>query len=405
MRRSACRLCDYLASQGKSDATSDSFKAVKLGGRTTAMITGLTFPDSESFRPPERDFEDRRQILFRSGKGGNPAPNTVRGQKTNGPAFGGHGGSVYLRSNSKLESLASLPMESVLSADAGGDGLKYSRGIHARDLVVDVPVGTIVRERVKTDKTTIEGRRIFAPKFVYQFLRDKDEFLLCEGGKGGVAPLTFKKGDGRVGLNGEKKSIDLELRLVNDVSLIGVANSGKSSIISSLTSACTQIGPEPYTTSRPHFGTLQYRDGLVVSILDLPAIAQGAVSDKTHGMRVLRHVYRSKLILYCVDMSKGDAFEQLEVLHTELHSDKRADLRSELIVATKCDKANSEDLDSLFNKAQARWGIGVVGTSARFGVGIPRLVNTIREILHGQALALNRDRLLAVPVDTSITHG
>jgi GTPase involved in cell partitioning and DNA repair len=74
------------------------------------------------------------------------------------------------------------------------------------------------------------------PRFVYQFLKDKDTMLLCEGGRGGVAPLTFKKGDGRKGANGEKKSIDLELRLVNDCCLIGAPNSGKTSILSNISS-------------------------------------------------------------------------------------------------------------------------------------------------------------------------
>lgn len=360
-------------------------------GRTLSMLDRILTPDSES-HSPERDFEDRRQILFRSGKGGDPAPNTVRGQKKNGPAFGGHGGAVILRANAKVESLVELPLDSVLSAAAGGDGHEYSRGVHARDTIVDVPLGTIVRERVKTDRKTDEGRTIYAPRFLYQFLKDKDTLKICDGGRGGVAPLTFKKGDGRGGAAGQRMSVDLELRLVNDCSLVGVPNSGKTSIISSLTSAWTRIGPEPYSTTRPHLGTLQFRDGLAATLVDLPGVTEGASQDKSRGIRVLRHTWRSKLILYCIDVAgEDDAFDQLQMLREEVRAFDPTVARKEMIVATKCDMVHRDSLvklDSLFFRVQARCPMPVVGVSARFGLGIPHLVMEIRKSLFPDSLAL-----------------
>jgi len=341
--------------------------------------------------------------VFKSGKGGNPAPNTVRGQKKNGPAFGGHGGSVYLRGNPKVESFSDLPIESAISAEPGGDGSNYSRGLHGRDTYIDVPLGTIIRERVKTDKVTPEGRTVHAPRFLYQFLKDKDTVQLCEGGKGGIAPLTFKKGDGRKGANGQKKSIDLELRLVNDCALIGAPNSGKTSIISSLTSSLTRIGPEPYSTTRPHLGTLTFRDGISVKLVDLPGIVHGDSNCKQRGIRILRHMWRSKLLLYCVDISNQDqdAFEQLELLRNEVHAfDGRKHDRSELVVATKSDMLHQNslvNLDSLFFRVQSRIGdhIPVIGTSARFGLGINRLVMQIRATLYPDQLEISRPRIPA----------
>jgi GTP-binding protein len=369
--------------------------------RTQSLIKRLFPDDDESFPILQRDFVDRRRILFRSGKGGDPAPNTVRGQKTNGPGFGGHGGSIILRGSSMVESLARLPVSDVISADAGGDGAGTSRGIHANDTIIDVPLGTIVRERVKTDRKTDEGRAIYAPKFVYQFLRDDDTLILCNGGKGGVAPQTFKKGDGRKGSPGEKKSIDLELRLVNDCCLLGIPNSGKSSIISALTSTQTRIGPEPYSTTRPHLGTLQFRDGLAVTLLDLPGLVEGSFSDKERGIRVLRHTYRSKLLIYCVDVSNQeiDPFDQLELLRSEVRSYNPNNFpsRKEIIIATKCDMLHRDTLiniDSLFFRVQARHGdhIPVIGTSARFGLGINHLVHQIRQSLYPDSVGEVRRR-------------
>ena len=389
-----------------SDGFVDSVSHSGLGTapRTFSLLDGLISKDTESFPLLLRDFEDRRLFTLRSGKGGDPAPNVVRGQRSNGPAFGGHGGSVILRGSDKLENLVELPTGETISAEAGGDGLGTSRGIHARARIIDVPLGTIIRERVRTDRTTPEGRRIYAPRFLYQFLQDGDSYTLCEGGKGGIAPLTFKKGDGRKGCHGEKKKVDLELRLVNDCALLGIPNAGKSSIISSLTSTLTRIGPEPYSTTRPHLGTLSFRDGLSVKLLDLPGLVEGDSRDKQRGIRILRHTYRSRVLIYCIDISSNelDSFSQLEMLRNEARSydPKNFESRKELVVATKCDMFHKDtliNLDSLFFKVRSRIGVdvAVVGTSARFGLGINRLVHHIRQLMFPDSIDLVRPRIHA----------
>ena len=409
MLKSVIRQCSARAPMTLgSDATVGRASAGRISSqRTVDIMKRLVNSNTESFPLTQRDFVDRRRITFRSGRGGEPAPNSVRGQKTSGPAFGGHGGSVILRGSSKVESLSDLPEDDTISADPGGNGSRYSRGLHARDKVIDVPLGTVVRERVRTDKKTSEGRAILAPRFVYQFLKDKDELTLCDGGKGGVAPLTFKKGDGRKGANGESKSIDLELRLVNDCSLIGLPNSGKTSIISSLTSSLTRIGPEPYSTTRPHLGTIQYKNGLAVKIVDLPGIHQGDAHDKQRGIRILRHTWRSKLLIYCLDMDSDDPYDDLELLRTEVRQfgTMSKNDRKELIVATKCDLLQSDSLlklDSLFFRVQSRISrdIPVVGTSARFGLGIHRLVMEIQRQLYPDAVGFARPRVPAEFTDT-----
>lgn len=407
MLRSIFRRCDATGTITRAETHGLRAETESKGigsTRTRAIMDRLVSHDAESFPLVIRDFVDRRLLTFKSGKGGDPAPDAVRGQKTTGPAFGGHGGSVILRGSSKIESLSGLPEDDSISASAGGDGSKYSRGLHARDTVIDVPLGTIVRERVKTDHKTPEGRTIHAPRFLFQFLEDRDSYVICEGGKGGVAPQTFKKADGRKGAHGVSKSIDLELRLLNDCCLLGIPNSGKTSIISSLTSSLTRIGPEPYSTTRPHLGTLQFKDGLQVKLLDLPGIAQGDSEDKQRGMRVLRHTYRSKLVMYCIDIAHAefDAFDQLQMLRSEMKKfdPKYFRERRELVVATKCDMLHRDsllNLDSLFFKVRARMGDGVpvVGTSARFGLGINQLVYQMREILYPRSVALARPRLPA----------
>ena len=317
---------------------------------------------------------------------------------------------MILRGCSRVESLVDLPSDNMISAEQGMDGSQFSRGLHGNDRVVDVPLGTIIRERVKTDKRTAEGRTIYAPRFIYQFLKDNDTITLCEGGMGGVGPQTFKKADGRKGASGTKKSIDLELRLVNDCCLLGIPNSGKTSIISSLTSSLTRIGPEPYSTTRPHLGTLQFRDGLEVKLLDLPGVVEGDAHDKERGIRTLRHTYRSKVLMYCIDLSNTDvdAFTQFELLRNEVKSFDPLNFnsRKELIVATKCDMLHRDtlvNLDSLHFRVRARMDshIPVVGTSARFGLGINRLVHQIRTLLFPNAIGYPRPR---APVEVMESH-
>lgn len=255
-----------------------------------------------------------------------------------------------------------------------------------------MPLGTIVRERVYSGHKTEEGRRIFIPQFRYQFLRHDDVFLVAQGGIGGVGPISFKKNDSRRGTPGVRSRLELELRLLTDAALLGKPNAGKTSLLAAMSRAHTRIGPEEFSTTRPHVGSITFRDRVEVRVCDLPGLAAGAHEDKTMGRRILRHTYRARVLVFTVDVARGeqsenDVLEEVEMLRREacLFDPLNAE-KPWMVVGTKCDMLHKDalfHLDSLYFRLRARYGfeVPVVGTSSRFGLGLTRLVRTIRQLL------------------------
>lgn len=366
------------------------------------VVEALSVDDTESYPPQQRPFIDRVWLKCKGGNGGNPAPYALRQialgsdrPVPKGPGYGGHGGSVFLKCTHLIESLLNVPR--IVKAKDGGDGKKSTRGLHADDYCLQVPVGTIVREHVYTGQKTDTFKRILVPQFRYQFLRSEDTFLVAKGGIGGIGPQSFKKHDGRPGTPGQTSRIELELRIVNDVALVGMPNAGKTALLASLSRAHTRIGPEVYSTTRPHVGVIRYRDRVEVRVCDLPGVEAGAHEDKKMGRRILRHTYRSRALAFVVDMARGekpetDTLDEVEMLRQEatrfdpLNIDKPW-----MVIGSKCDALHKDamfHLDSLHFRIRARYGIDipVVGTSARFGLGLTRLVRTLRQLVYPDML-------------------
>lgn len=375
--------------------------------------------DTESFPRPQKPFVDRMWVECKAGNGGNPAPNACRKQPNApqvGPAYGGHGGSVFLKATHLIESFINVPPD--IKANHGGDGGEKGRGLHGKDFCLQVPVGTIVRERVYSGERNAEGRRLFLPNFRYQFLRSDDTYQVARGGIGGLGPISFKKGDGRVGTPGERTRLELELRLINDCALVGQPNAGKTSLVAALSRAHTRIGPEEFSTTRPHVGVLRFRDRVEIRLCDLPGLKQGAHEDKSMGRRILRHTYRSRILCFVVDVARGerseiDALEEVEMLRREaIMFDPLNAQKPWMVVGTKCDMLHRDalfHLDSLHFRLRARHGVDVpvVGTSSRFGLGLTRLVQTMRQLLYPDTLEL-RDRQKAARFVTElpgVLHG
>lgn len=239
--------------------------------------------------------------------------------------------------------------------------------------------------------------------------------MVARGGRGGISPSSRQRKDGRAPERNERVNIELELRLVNDAAFIGLPNAGKSSLIASITRQHTRIGPEPHSTSRPHVGVVRYRDGLDLRILDTPPLLKHAHLDKKKGRRVLRHLYRSKLLVYVIDVTEAAQVDSMEALETLMEEVKSFDdinkTKPELVVATKCDMLHRHsllNLDSLYFRVRAIYpDIQVVGTSARFGLGMDRVVELLRELLTPSNLVDARrvpaqylhDVLLPTPAD------
>ncbi|PFH33339.1 GTP-binding protein [Besnoitia besnoiti] len=379
-----------------------------------SVMKSLTEEDVENFPRYEKPFVDFMWCEAKAGNGGKPKQNAVRSRNFRGPGYGGHGGNVILEADIKCHDF--LQLEETLRADDGGDGEGTSRGLHAKDKVIKVPLGTIVRKRVPTGRLSREGRRYKESIF---------------WGRGGIAPSTFKKKDGRPPEPGERNSLELELRLLNDVALLGAPNSGKTAFAAAVTRYQSKIGSEGLQTRRPHIGTLRYVDGVEFKLMDLPALCPGAHQDKKRGMRVLRHLYRSRLLVYVIDVARGssvhrrpaikeekdrllltgdtdfqgspsegeageahyagvtgqgDPLEDFLYLREEVMKHRKDNEgKKELIIATKCDalhRGSLYHLDSLYYRLRSQYPeIPIVGVSARFGLGLQEAVSTIRQLL------------------------
>ncbi|CXI23744.1 GTP-binding protein, putative [Plasmodium berghei] len=405
--------------------------------KSEALMEILTHTDDHIMLRNEKRFCDFLWITAKSGKGGNPNYKKQRSKKLKGEGYGGHGGNVILKSKKSIYDL--IKIEQKIKANDGEDFKENSRGKDGKDKIIFVPVGTIVRKRIYCQKKNQNNRKIYKSVFWYQFLNENEELLVARGGKGGISYSLFKKHDFRLPELSEKILLELELRLINDVAFIGIENSGKTSLCSSLSKYYGNINSDIYTTTIPHVSNINYIDGVQITLLDTPYLFYNAHKDKARGKRILRHIYRSKLIIYVVDVSNdklknvddqniedyylkslkngenqnksdkidphciddenlkeyyNDTIKQIKMLRNELFLFNPDYLKKkELVVATKCDMLHKNtllNLDSLYIRLKHIFpDIEVIGTSAKFGLGIKLLSRKIRELIYPQYILQN----------------
>ncbi|ETB58654.1 obg family GTPase CgtA [Plasmodium yoelii 17X] len=405
--------------------------------KSEALMEILTHTDDHVMLRNEKRFCDFLWITAKSGKGGNPNYKKQRSKKLKGEGYGGHGGNVILKSKKSIYDL--IKIEQKIKANDGEDFRENSRGKDGKDKIIFVPVGTIVRKRIYCQKKNQNNRKIYKSVFWYQFLNENEELLVARGGKGGISYSLFKKHDFRLPELSEKILLELELRLINDVAFIGIENSGKTSLCSSLSKYYGNINSDIYTTTIPHVSNINYIDGVEITLLDTPYLFYNAHKDKTRGKRILRHLYRSKLIIYVIDVSNdklknlddpniedyylkslkneenqnkndkidppciddenlkeyyNDTIKQIKMLRNELFLFNPDYLKKkELVVATKCDMLHKNtllNLDSLYIRLKHIFpDIEVIGTSAKFGLGIKLLSRKIRELIYPQYILQN----------------
>nr|BAN64314.1 GTP1/OBG family protein [Babesia bovis] len=345
---------------------------------------------TETFPRYQKPFVDYLRVKCKAGHGGAPVANVNRSRRLCGPGYGGHGGNIVLRPTHLVESL--LHIDDIVKANNGGDAMDTSRGKHAKHCAIHVPLGVIVRKRVKTE----EGYRNV---FWHQFLNQDRDLLVARGGRGGLGPSCFKKHDHRLPEIGETTNIELELRLINDVAFIGEPNVGKTSLISALTTYMTRIGPEEGSTTRPHIAVMRFVDGLDIRLMDLPPIC------KENGIplnRIMRHIYRSKIIAYVVTaVGDENIYCTLERLRNCIRKSPMYNSNKlELVIVNKCDMIHKHalyNLDKLYYKlANDGDQITLVGVSATHKLGLQRLANTLRELLYPtQIQHMPRERVTA----------
>src|SRR3989454_68170 len=284
-------------------------------------------------------FIDRTKIRVQGGHGGNGVT-AFRREKfvpRGGPSGGdgGRGGDVWLVADSSLNTLLHLRYnpEHVAGRGMHGEGSDRS-GREGADTIVRVPVGT----------------QIFDPgtnELLFDCDTDGQSWLAAHGGRGGFGNAHFTSSTNRApryhqeGSEGEEFELQLELKLLADVGLLGYPNAGKSTFISAVSAARPKIADYPFTTLEPHLGVVDLGDFRTFVIADIPGLIEGAHEGHGLGDRFLRHVERTKLLLHLVDMSSvsgRDPVPDYEVINRELAAyDQRLATRPQIVVATKID--------------------------------------------------------------------
>lgn len=225
---------------------------------------------------------------------------------------GGRGGHIIFTADTNLHTLQDVRYRKRYQAEKGGPGGGSRKtGKNGADINVLVPVGTIIREKGAKD-------------ILADLSHDKDQVTVCKGGIGGKGNIRFKSSTNRAprkaqpGEPGESGIYEIELKVLADVGLVGKPNAGKSTLLSSISSARPKIADYPFTTLEPNLGIVKYGDYNSFVMADIPGLIEGASSGKGLGHKFLRHIERNKVLLYLIDSQDETPLKTFEALQKEL---------------------------------------------------------------------------------------
>ncbi|HEX8097838.1 MAG TPA: GTPase ObgE [Pyrinomonadaceae bacterium] len=324
-------------------------------------------------------FLDRVKIRVRGGHGGNGVT-AFRREKfvpRGGPSGGdgGRGGDVWLEADESLNTLLHLRYNPEHVAERGRHGEGSNRyGREGENKVVRVPVGTQVFDPATDD-------------LLHDFTESGERWLAARGGRGGFGNSHFATSTNRApryhqeGSPGEERELQLVLKLLADVGLVGFPNAGKSTLISTVSAAKPKIADYPFTTLEPHLGVVDMGDYRTFVVADIPGLIEGAHRGAGLGDRFLRHVERTKLLLHLVDVSSAsgrDPVSDYETINRELRAyDEGLAARPQMVVATKIDALDeAERLERLRARA-ALDGKPFYAISSATKEGVRELVNAV----------------------------
>jgi GTP-binding protein len=328
-------------------------------------------------------FIDRTKIRVEGGHGGNGVT-AFRREKfvpRGGPSGGngGRGGSVWLVADESLNTLLHLRYNPEHKAERGRHGEGSNRfGRDGGDWEVRVPVGTQVYDAVTAE-------------LLYDFTADGERWLAAKGGRGGFGNSHFATSTNRApryhqeGSPGEERELQLELKLLADVGLVGFPNAGKSTLISVISAAKPKIADYPFTTLEPHLGVVDLGEFRTFVVADIPGLIAGAHQGAGLGDRFLRHVERTKLLLHLVDVSSisgRDAVSDYETINRELAAyDENLASRPQLVVATKIDALDEPARLATLRARAEHDGRAFFAISSATREGISELVNAVARAL------------------------
>lgn len=290
-------------------------------------------------------FVDNASFSVKSGKGGAGCVSfrkekfVIKGGPDGGD--GGKGGDVYFEVDNNTDTLSNYKGRHHVKADNGQPGMgRYCTGKSAKPVVLKVPPGTQV-----IDEETEE--------VLFDLVENKQKVLFLEGGKGGLGNTHFKNSRNQTpsyaqpGLEGEKRNIRLELKLIADVGLVGYPNVGKSTLISTISNAAPQVANYEFTTLTPKLGVVEVGDYNSFVAADIPGIIDGASDGRGLGLEFLKHIERTKTLLYMIDMSNyREMIDQYRVLKEEVKKfSTELSQRKYAIALTKIDAIDPEELN------------------------------------------------------------
>ena len=319
---------------------------------------------------PSSNFVDYVKIFCRSGHGGAGSAHFRREKFVafGGPdgGDGGRGAGIILRGNSQYWTLIHLKYKRHIFAEDGqaGSGARSS-GRDGRDIVIDVPLGTVAR-----DAETGE--------IVCEVTEDGQKAVLLAGGRGGLGNWHFKTATNQApryaqpGEEGREGTFVLELKLLADVGLVGFPNAGKSTLLSVVSAAKPKIADYAFTTLEPNLGIVECRDGHSFVMADIPGIIEGAHEGRGLGTRFLRHIERNSMLLFMIPADSEDIVRDYEILLGELtmYNPELLD-KGRLLAITKCDMLDDELAEHV--RGNLPEGIDAVLISSVAGTGIAEL--------------------------------
>lgn len=330
-------------------------------------------------------FLDEAVIQVQGGRGGDGCL-AFRREKyvpRGGPSGGdgGHGGSVYLVGDRGRNTLYHLRFRQLYAAERGRHGEGSQRtGRSGEDLLIAVPLGTVVRDA--------ESGEILG-----EVVEHGARLPVGRGGRGGRGNAHFATATNQAprrtepGAEGEQRRLELELKLLADVGLVGLPNAGKSTLISALSAARPKIADYPFTTLVPQLGVVAPgADAEPFVVADLPGLIAGAAEGAGLGIQFLRHIERCRVLLHLVDLAAGGAGveEELRTVEQELASFRRDLLeRPRLLVGSKLDAADPERRRALEAVGRAR-GLAALEVSAVSGEGVAALVAAVQRTLDAE---------------------
>lgn len=305
---------------------------------------------------------------------------------------GGKGGSIILRGNHNYWTLLHLRFQRHIYAEHGGNGGRDKcHGTNGKDIYIDVPCGTVVYNAE-------------TGKYVCDVMEDGQEVVLLKGGRGGLGNFQFRTSTNQApryaqpGEPMQEMTVIMELKLLADVGLVGLPNAGKSTLLSSLSSAKPKIANYPFTTLEPSLGIVGYRDNQSFVMADIPGIIEGASEGKGLGLRFLRHIERNSLLLFMVPGDTDDIKKEYELLLKELENFNPEMLSKHRVLAvTKCDLLDEELIEML--KEELPEDLQVVFISSVTGYGLEELKDILWKELNAES-----NKIAGVIAEDTLVH-